>query len=235
MQFVEDHARSTLRVAVDGRRVPACPSGRRYPVAIEVTGDLPRRSIGRISSEDTPDDLGFLLDDLQSATMAWDDAISVCPAAGRPERNCGCNMVKTLTGRFAIQNVGYGAANNLTIVSAQPHIVASIPANPIDQLLDNPGPQVDFNITGSSNTSDASGFQAGNLTVNFGTVAPGATVSGYWTLQASQRGFFIGITSTFSHSDYQGVTLDPLVLPPTTSLVPAIGGDITASSGSWCA
>ena len=134
--------------------------------------------------------------------------------------------------RVTIQNVGYGAANNLTIVSAQPHIVASIPANPIDQLLDNPGPQVDFNITGSSNTPDASGFQAGNLTVNFGTVAPGATVSGYWTLQAGQRGFFIGITSTFSHSDYQGVTLDPLVLPPTTSLVPAIGGGITASSGS---
>jgi len=126
--------------------------------------------------------------------------------------------------RVTLKNIGYGTAHNLTIQSAQPRVAATLPANP---LLDNPGPLVNFTISGSSNTADGSGFQAGNLTVSFGDVAPGATVSGYWTLQVSQRGFFIDINSTFSHTDFNGIALDPLILPPTTTLVPAIGGTVT--------
>jgi RHS repeat-associated protein/uncharacterized repeat protein (TIGR01451 family) len=133
--------------------------------------------------------------------------------------------------RVTVTNTGYGTARNLSILSMNPRIVSSIPSDPLAQLLGDPGPVVNFNLTGASNTADASGFQAGNLTIAFGNVAPGATVSGYWTLQADRKGYFIDISSTFSQSDYQGVALDPLILPPTTSLVPAIAGTIAASSG----
>ena len=128
--------------------------------------------------------------------------------------------------RVTIQNTGAGTAHDLSIQSAQPTILVAIPADPtLPKIL------VDFNITGSSNTADSSGFQPGNLTINFGDVAPGATVSGYWTLRVSRRGFFVGFSSTFTHQDYQGVALDPLVLPPTTTLVPAIGGTVTNDAG----
>ena len=47
----------------------------------------------------------------------------------------------------------------------------------------------------------------------------------------TRRGFLVGFTSTFTHEDYQGIQLDPLVLPPTTTLIPAIGGAVSSSSG----
>lgn len=128
--------------------------------------------------------------------------------------------------RVTVQNTGYGTANNLTIQSMQPTIAVSIPADP-----NVPGLLVGFNLTGSSNTADSSGYMPGNLTINFGDVAPGGTVSGYWTLRVTQRGYFVSLSSTFTHDDYQGVQLDPLVLPPTTTLVPAIGGTVTNSLG----
>ena len=130
--------------------------------------------------------------------------------------------------RVTVKNIGFGAARALTIQSAQPRIVASYPYDPLGQLLGDPGPSVDFAFTGSSNTFDETGFRAENLTIDFGDVAPGATVSGYWTMSVSRKGFFIDISSTFSHQDYQGIQLDPLILPPTTSLVPAIGGTVTS-------
>ncbi len=130
--------------------------------------------------------------------------------------------------RVTLKNIGYGTAHNLTIQSAQPRVAATLPANP---LLDNPGPLVNFTVSGSSNTADGSGFLPGNLTISFGDVAPGATVSGYWTLQVSQRGYFIDISSTFSHSDFNGIALDPLIQPPTTTLVPAIAGTVTTDLG----
>ena len=105
--------------------------------------------------------------------------------------------------RVTVQNIGAGTAKNLTIQSAQPRIVDTT----------NPNLRVDFNITGSSNTFDSSGVLPGNLTINFGDVAPGATVAGYWTLRVSRNGFFIDVSSTFSQTDYQGIQLDPLVLP----------------------
>ncbi len=133
--------------------------------------------------------------------------------------------------RVTVKNLGAGVARNLVIQSAQPRIVASIPDDPGDDLL-NPklGPVVDFTLTGASNTADGTGFQSENLSINFGDVAPGATVSGYWTLRASRSGFFIDISAAFTHQDYQGIQLDPLVLPPTTSLIPAIGGTVTTDS-----
>src|SRR5439155_26631426 len=93
------------------------------------------------------------------------------------------------------------------------------------------GPSVDFDIIGSSNTADSEGFLPGSLTVSFGDIAPGASVSGYWALRASRKGFFIAISSSFTHQDYKGVQLDPLILPPTTKLIPAIGGNVTANGG----
>ena len=128
--------------------------------------------------------------------------------------------------RVTVQNTGYGTANNLTIQSMQPTVAVAIPADPSV-----PGLTVGFNITGSSNTADSTGYMPGNLTIDFGDVAPGATVSGYWTLHVTQRGFLVSLSSTFTHDDYQGVQLDPLVLPPTTTLVPAIGGTVTNSAG----
>src|SRR5262249_54225530 len=79
--------------------------------------------------------------------------------------------------RVSIQNIGYGAANNLTIQSIQPRIVDTT----------NPNLRVDFNLTGASNTADGSGLQPGNLTLSFGNVAAGATVSGYWIIRSSRN------------------------------------------------
>jgi hypothetical protein len=64
--------------------------------------------------------------------------------------------------RVSITNTGYGTARNFSIQSTQPKIIDTT----------NPNLLVNFNITGSSNTADGSGFQSGNLTVNFGDVAP---------------------------------------------------------------
>src|SRR5262249_52953609 len=94
--------------------------------------------------------------------------------------------------RVTVQNIGAGPAHNLTIQSAQPTILASTtfdPANPVDPTIDIPNLVIGFTLTGSSNTADSSGYLPGNLTINFGDVAPGATVSGYWTLHVSRRGF----------------------------------------------
>jgi hypothetical protein len=123
--------------------------------------------------------------------------------------------------RVTIQNIGYGTANNFTIQSMQPNIVSTT----------NPNLKVGFNITGSSNTAESTGYLPGNLTINFGNIAPGAAVSGYWTMQVTQNGFFIDVSSTYSQVDYQGVQLDPLVLPPTITLIPAIGGYVTSDTG----
>ncbi len=135
---------------------------------------------------------------------------------------------KDIKVRVTVKNVGFGVAQNLSIQSMQPRVVATLPTDP---TLDNPGPVVGFSISGSSNTADGSGFQAGNLTVNFGNVAPGATVSGYWTLSVTQKGYFVDISSTFSHTDYLGVALDPLILPSTTTLVPAVAGTVATDTG----
>jgi hypothetical protein len=50
-------------------------------------------------------------------------------------------------------------------------------------------------------------------------------------IRVSRNGFFIDTDSSFSQSDYQGVQLDPLVLPPTFTLIPAIGGTVTSDLG----
>src|SRR5450631_2160384 len=44
-------------------------------------------------------------------------------------------------------------------------------------------------------------------------------------------GQVVNFSSTFTHQDYQGIQLDPLVLPPTTTLIPAIGGMVTNTTG----
>jgi uncharacterized repeat protein (TIGR01451 family) len=131
--------------------------------------------------------------------------------------------------RVTVKNTGFGPAHNLTIQSAQPTVVITNPDDPTTATA--PKLTIDFSISGSSNTEDSSGFQPGNQTISFGDVAPGSTVSGYWTFQVTRRGYLASFSATFIHDDYQGIALDPLILPPTTTLVPAVGGVITNGSG----
>jgi N-acetylneuraminic acid mutarotase len=116
--------------------------------------------------------------------------------------------------KVTVRNDGYGIAQNLRFDSAQPRIVS------------NPGNlPVAFTIAGSSNTETGTATPA-VLQVNFGNVAPGATVSGYWVLRSSQHGYLVDMTSTFSQLDYAGIKLDPLVNPPTTQFRSALGGEL---------
>ena len=121
--------------------------------------------------------------------------------------------------RVTVQNIGAGLARNLSIESLQPRIVENANNLPIG-----------FTITGSSNTADGSTFEPGNLNIQFGDIAPGGTVAGYWTLRAARRGYLIDAeVSKFTHEDYKGVKLDALVDTPTISFVGSIGGRVTVN------
>ena len=120
--------------------------------------------------------------------------------------------------RVKVSNNGAGAANGLTIESAQPEIV------------DNPnGVPVAFSIVGSSPTGDPSGFQPDEMTIDFGTVAASGTAQGYWDLRTTLNGYFVDFTATVKHRNYLGVELDPLIESVTTTLVPAVGGILTVT------
>jgi len=134
--------------------------------------------------------------------------------------------------RVRAENLGSGTARNLTIESAQPRVIERIPEGGIDPFDEVVGPLVDFTITGSSNTFDGSTFEEGQLTVPFGDVPPAAIKDGYWTLDVSRRGYFIDVAATMRHQDYRGLRLDPLVLPPTIALVPAVGGMVTGGAAN---
>jgi flagellar hook assembly protein FlgD len=118
--------------------------------------------------------------------------------------------------KVKVTNHGAGPAHNLTIISAQPKIVENVNNIPIS-----------FAINGSSSTADASTYEAGVLTINFGDVPPGAEVEGYWLLTTTRDGYFIEFTSTLKHENYLGIQLDPLIEAVNTHFIPAIGGRIT--------
>ena len=120
--------------------------------------------------------------------------------------------------RVRVSNNGAGAANGLSIESAQPEIV------------DNPnGVPVQFGIIGSSPTRDPSGFRLGEMTIDFGNVPAGGTAEGYWDLRTTLNGYFVDFTATVKHRNYLGVELDPLIESVTTTLIPAVGGILTVT------
>ena len=120
--------------------------------------------------------------------------------------------------RIKIDNIGYGNANGVTISSAQPSIVSNPQRLPIS-----------FDIAGDSNTYDGSTYQSGTTLIQFGQIPAGGSAQGYWSVQTSQRGYFIDISSKITHQDYLGTTLDSLVDPPVVTFTGAIG-----AAAGWC-
>lgn len=89
-----------------------------------------------------------------------------------------------------VTNIGKGTAANMKITSAQPQIVEN-----------EKGLLVDFRIIGSQ-----VGNQAGSssLTVNLGTILPGATTTAQWNMVSSLQGKFKDFSATFEHVDDNG-------------------------------
>ena len=85
-----------------------------------------------------------------------------------------------------VHNVGAGAADNLTITSAQPQIISNLS-----------GLAVNFTIVGSA----VDGVPAGDsLTANFGTVAAGTTDTAVFDIDFSLQGIFQNYQAAFKNS-----------------------------------
>ena len=89
-----------------------------------------------------------------------------------------------------VTNVGKGAADDLTITSAQPKIVEN-----------EKGLLVDFSIIGSQIGSKAG---SNSLTVDLGSIAPAQTVTADWALLSSLQGKFKDFSASFIHNDDSG-------------------------------
>ncbi len=92
-----------------------------------------------------------------------------------------------------VQNVGAGAAQNLTIASAQPKIVDNAK-----------GLAINFNIIGTQVNGQS---LSPSLTANIGTVAPGATALARWLMTSSLQGLFTDYSATFEHQGPGGQQL----------------------------
>ena len=96
-----------------------------------------------------------------------------------------------------VTNSGGGAANNLTINSAQPKIVDNQQGLLIGfQLLD-------------SYVDDQPA--ANTLLINFGTVAPQQSRMGRWDMETTLDGQFVSFTAKFTHADSLGGALTSLI------------------------
>lgn len=90
-----------------------------------------------------------------------------------------------------VQNVGYGAANNVMIVSQQPKIVSNVQNTPlVAQLL-------------GSRVND-SPLSNANLTVNLGTIEPGHASKGAWDMIVTLSGTFLSVSASYTHSSALG-------------------------------
>ncbi|MBI3851080.1 MAG: hypothetical protein HY298_12505 [Verrucomicrobia bacterium] len=89
-----------------------------------------------------------------------------------------------------IQNVGKGAAKNVTISSSQPTIVEN-----------EKGLLIDFKIIATQVGSNAA---QPSLTANFGDIAPGKIGLAQWLFQSSLQGQFIDYSASFTHVDSLG-------------------------------
>ena len=89
-----------------------------------------------------------------------------------------------------VQNRGAGEARNVRIASAQPRIVEN-----------EKGLLVDFRIIGTE--VDGQGLSP-SLTVDLGTLAPGASAVGRWLLRSTLQGQFVDYAASFEHLDGLG-------------------------------
>ena len=116
-----------------------------------------------------------------------------------------------------VTNVGAGAADNLSITTAQPQIVQNEKG-----LLDT------FQIIG---TQVGNQQETPSLTVDLGDIAPGQTADADFLLESSLQGVFDDFTATFSHSDALGGAETSLISSVTThTLIHA--GDFDYPDGS---
>jgi uncharacterized membrane protein YgcG len=89
-----------------------------------------------------------------------------------------------------VQNVGYGAANNLSITSSQPVIVEN-----------DKGLLINFTIIGTSVNGDA---VSPSLEADLGTLEPGQYATAIWELESTLQGHWEDFTATFEHDDALG-------------------------------
>ena len=101
-----------------------------------------------------------------------------------------------------VTNVGFGAANNFQIQSAQPQIT--------DNKL---GLLVDFTLLGTHVSTQTI---PNTLLIPFGTIAPNTVSQAWWTMSATLSGRFVSFTSTFSHAASLGGQLTSLIQSVTT-------------------
>ncbi|MBI5239112.1 MAG: hypothetical protein HY926_01435 [Elusimicrobia bacterium] len=101
-----------------------------------------------------------------------------------------------------VTNIGYGAANNFQIESAQPKIVEN-----------KQGLLVDFKLIG---TQVGGKTIPDTLLIPFGDIQPGAVSQASWLMTATLSGRFISFTSTFSHAAELGGQLTSLMQSVTT-------------------
>ena len=89
-----------------------------------------------------------------------------------------------------VKNIGYGDGKNLRIESAQPKIISSnVPA------------YISFRIIGTY----INGIKTANsLTVDFGDIPSGESVTAAWIMTAQVSGEFVSYNATFIHSDLLG-------------------------------
>jgi beta propeller repeat protein len=90
-----------------------------------------------------------------------------------------------------VQNVGYGSANNMSIDTQQPQIVANNNGLPlIGQLLDS--------------RFDDSPLPNPNLTLNLGNLQRGQTAKGAWDMITTYSGTFLSVSAKYTHSSALG-------------------------------
>lgn len=99
-----------------------------------------------------------------------------------------------------VQNTGYGPVNNLSIESGQPVIVGNAS-----------GTFIHFTLLSASLAGAAVPVAHNSLTLPFGSIAPGQSKAGYWTMITDQDGRFTNFAATYQEQPYDGVPLSPLI------------------------
>jgi hypothetical protein len=97
-----------------------------------------------------------------------------------------------------VHNDGLGLANDFTITSAQPTIIAN-----------SNGLLIAFELIGSQ--AGTNQLPSPSLTMDLGAIPPGGDATGVWLMTSTLEGAFISYTATFQHVDALGATNTSLV------------------------
>ena len=97
-----------------------------------------------------------------------------------------------------VHNDGYGLADDFTITSAQPTIIAN-----------SNGLLIAFQIIGSQ--AGTNQLPSPSLTMDLGAIPPGGDATGVWLMTSTLEGAFISYSATFQHVNALGVTNESLV------------------------